>query len=78
MLDIEIRSCTLRPMPDFTIILSTDEGSTRLLLSSFLADNELDAEIVAELRGLPEGQTYRDGGGAGEEWSVTRVYGEPS
>jgi hypothetical protein len=68
---------TTSPSPDFAIIVCNDEIITTTL-SAFLADNEtLDAETVAALRALPEGQTYRDGG-AGGEWSVTRKLDEPA
>lgn len=43
-------------------------------LADFVDNNEaLDAETVAAIRSLAVGASYGGGGGAGAEWSVTRL-----
>lgn len=43
-------------------------------LDDFLSANEgLDAEEIAAIRALKPGETYRSGGGAAAEWSITRT-----
>ncbi len=62
-------------MNDMTLSIEVDgECISVCTLADFIDTNEaLDAETVAAVRSLAVGATYGGGGGAGAEWSVTRL-----
>ena len=53
--------------------LTTIDGDlVRLCLGDFFLDNDLGEDAPA-VEALAVGETYRGGGGAAPEWSITRV-----
>lgn len=54
-------------------LLTVDGDKMTVVLDDFFLDNTLDEDEEREIAALAVGQTYRGGGGAACEWSITRL-----